>query len=403
MAWILGIIASSVQKAYTIFSDTFNRTSSGSLGTSSSGGAWDTVRGTWTANGASANTNDAANTYPLSSITMSSADVTASISTGEGATLIASSGTVGSIASGNGTTGAIGFHWATVTVSSTTGVNVGDWIFATAGTGTLYGGTPDFVEVTSIVANTSISYRIKGGTVPTAGTVSNIYTRGKDGGSGLSLWVTDSGNWFGVLYGRSIDTSCNCSQCGLGTYSCNGWSPTSSCNSWTQGCASYTCTYSNYSSSTQFQSTTGNWFPVFAWAPACSTYQGQSCSSFCSGGYAFAGYICSSSVQNTGPCNCQTCYPPYISVIKSVSSVVSEVTRWTLASMAAAFKVITNSTSKIITIRPYKEQSMTTQIGADLTSDLSAIATTTKKFGIVLAPSDQIQGKNLDDFNITKN
>jgi hypothetical protein len=46
---------------------------------------------------------------------------------------------------------------------------------------------------------------------------------------------------------------------------------------------------------------------------------------------------------------------------------------------------------------------MTNKIGTDITSNISAIATPTKKFGIVLSASDQIQGKNLDDFNIDTN
>jgi hypothetical protein len=46
---------------------------------------------------------------------------------------------------------------------------------------------------------------------------------------------------------------------------------------------------------------------------------------------------------------------------------------------------------------------MTNQIGSDLTSNLSAIATPDKKFGIVLTPSDQLQGKNIDDFKIDIN
>ena len=70
--------------------------------------------------------------------------------------------------------------------------------------------------------------------------------------------------------------------------------------------------------------------------------------------------------------------------------------------MAGAFKVITNSVSKVITIRPYKETSMTTQIGTDLTYTATS-ATMANKFGIVLSPSDQIQGTQLDDFNITSN
>lgn len=415
MAWILGIIASSVQKAYNSFSDNFNRTTSGLLGTSSSNGLWTALRGIWFANGVSAKSDDTANTYPISNINMTSENSTASMSTGQN-TLIVASGTVGSIASGNGTTGVTGFHWATVTVTSTAGVNVGDWIYATNGTGSLYGGTPDFVEVTAVVANTSISYRIKGGTVPTAGTVTNIYTRGQDGGAGISLWITDSGNWFGVTYGRAVDTSCNCSQCLNGTYTCSTYGNSSYCAGYTSFCnswASYTAWVINSDPVYGWRGyySYGSGFSLYAYGLdgfVQNNYQGGTysfCSSStgsCTGG-SYSTVVCTGSTQNSSPCNCQTCYPPYISVIKSVSNAVTEVTRFTLASMASAFKVVANGTTKILTIRPYRDTAMTTQIGADLTSDLSAIATPTKKFGIVLSPSDQIQGKNLDDFKIDIN
>jgi hypothetical protein len=513
MPLIIGILAAAVQKAFATFSDNFGRTTSGSLGTSSSGGLWEAIRGVWFADGSAAKSTDTVSTYPISAIKMSSTSTTASVSTGAPGTLIASSGTVGTIASGDGTTGVSGFFWATVTVTSTTGVNVGDWIYATNGTGSLYGGTPDYVEVTSIVTNTSITYRTKGGTVPTAGTVTNIYTRGNDGGSGIALWVTDSGNWWGVTYGRSIDTACNCSVCSAnncngytnyassycagytnyassycsgytnyassycggystgtsyscsggysaggttyycntgnyGTgYSCNGsysssstwgsyssngtysctlyvggvcvvWStgyvngstttyscsggfytyPTWSCTAWTSGTA-YSC--GGFTSSTTWSCSGGNYT---AYSPACSGGSYTAYSPACSGGsYTAYSPACSGGYTTTySVCNCQTCYPPYIRVIQSTSNVVSEITRWTLTSMAGAFKVIVNAATKVITIRPYKETSMTTQIGSDLTYTATS-ATIDNKFGIVLSPSDQIQGNQLDDFTITSN
>ena len=431
---ILGIIASSVQKAYRFFSDNFNRTTSGLLGTSSSLGLWKNLRGTWFANGSSATSNDAASTYPMAIVDMTSEDVIASISTGEGLTLVSSSGTVGSISSGNGTTGVVGFHSATITgMSSTTGISVGDWISATNGSGSLYGGTPDFVEVTSVPSSSSITYRIKGGTVPTAGTVTNISTRGKDGGSGISVWVTDSGNWFGITYGRSIDTSCNCNMCLNGTYSCvayssnstcNGWTAgacnawSSSCNGWTSSCVAWnvSTTYSGYNQPNYGIAVTG-YYRVFSYTRVYGSSSSWTCgssSATCTGGTSTVcvgnsvsctggtttTWTCTSSAQNSSPCNCQTCYPPYISVIKSVSNSVSEVSRFTLSSMAAAIKVAANATSKVLTISPYRDRAMTDKIGTDITSNISSIATPTKKFGIVLAASDQVQGKNLDDFNI---
>lgn len=405
---ILGIIAASIQKAFASFSDTFNRTTSGSLGTSSSGGLWETLRGTWFANGSSAESVDAANTYPISLIKSSSDDTNISIVPGSGGQIISTTGTVGSIASGNGTTGVTGFHWATITgMSSTTGFSVGDYIYATNGTGALYGGTPDFVEVTAILSSTSITYRIKGGTAPTAGTVTSVSTRGKDGGAGAAIWITDSGNWFGVSYGRGIDTSCNCSQCLNGTYSCTGYGADRSQNysvSSYDSCVTYRndLFYDGYA----FKNFSGFIYGYTRppqYQAVCSKYS-RTNSYTALGTYFLTGsYSCSTSVQNSSTCNCQTCYPPYISVIRSASNVVTEVAKFTLASMAAAFKVISNPTSKVLTIRPYKNKDMSVQIGSDLTSNISANAVPTNKFGIVLTPSDQLQGKNVDDFNLGQN
>jgi len=82
-------------------------------------------------------------------------------------TIISTTGTVGSI-SGAG-------PWtATITgMSTTAGLAVGDVITATAGTGTLGGGT-GVRTVATIPGNTSITFTSTGGTTPTAGTVTNV-------------------------------------------------------------------------------------------------------------------------------------------------------------------------------------------------------------------------------------
>jgi hypothetical protein len=60
---------------------------------------------------------------------------------------------------------------------TTSALRIGDKITATAGTGTLFGGTPTSVEVTSINESTrAIGYLVTGGTTPTAGTVTNART-----------------------------------------------------------------------------------------------------------------------------------------------------------------------------------------------------------------------------------
>lgn len=454
----------SASGAFAAFADNFNRTTSGSLGTSSSGGLWNALKGIWFADGTAAKSTDAATTYPVANVEMTKPDITASVSTGAGAGItISSTGTVQSVAAG----GTAGFYTAQIiNLTTTTGFAVGQWISATNGTGALYGGVPDYVEITSIDSSTSLSYRIKGGTTPVAGTVTNVTTRNADGGSGIALWITDSGNWWGVSYGRSIDTACNCSQCltsycsgGYANYAssyCGGYSTyyTSACASYSSStsyscsstsfgfanqCSAYSTTYSSavlmtygapyycavYSSGfcVAYVAASYNNGTFYSSSSSCSTYNNVP-TYYCGGYTSSLNYTCASSSYYAGPacssaytvyapactgttyaysiCNCQTCYPPYIRVFQSASSVVSEITRWTLASMAGAFKVITNSATKIITIRPYKETSMTTQIGSDLTYNATT-ATMANKFGIVLSPSDQIQGTQLDDFNITSN
>lgn len=513
-------VVTSRLKAFLAFFDNFTNVTVGSLGKSTSNGLWGSIKGVWFSDGVSAKTLDQPATYPISAVQMSSGSTTSSVSTGSGGNVVSLSGTVGSIlvggtSSGLYTYGKPGFFEATITgMTSTVGLAVGNWIYATNGSGSLYGGSPDYVEITSIESASSVKYRVKGGTTPTAGSVTNISTRGNDGGTGLALWVTDSGNWWGVSYGRSIDTSCNCSTCnsssciaytnyasqycggysnygssycggyGLTTssycggwtnysgsycgqwnnfqtnycsayqsqiyYSCSGYGTTTSftCNQYrtTNRCGFYAggqCVYwvagtqecVNWSSSLAYQCTSGFGFNYInacsnatygytsvcvggtytAWSPSCSggiytayvpfcnggTYTAYSPS--CSGGtYTTYSPACSNTTYSYSSCNCQTCYPGYIRVFQSASNAVTEMARWTLSSMAAAFKVITNKTTKTITVKPYKDKGMSSQIGTDLTYTASN-ATIETKFGIVLSPSDYIQGNQADDFKIASN
>lgn len=82
---------------------------------------------------------------------------------------VSSVGTVGTI------TGAGPWDAKITGMYTTSGFTVGSVITATAGTGTLAGGAGVAV-VTSIDSATSLSYRSTGGTTPTAGTITNIYT-----------------------------------------------------------------------------------------------------------------------------------------------------------------------------------------------------------------------------------
>ena len=338
---IIGFIAAAIQKAFAAFSDTFNRTTSGSLGTSSSGGLWRAIRGTIYANGSAATTTDAVSSYPIAAVKMSTGSVTANIS-------------------------------------------------------------------------------------------------GTANGTGHALWVTDSGNWWAVVTGQDPGVSCNCQTCSQ----CNAWNtPTCTASTCTGG-YNTVCTAYNTSNCASFNSANCN-----SWNGSnCRGYNGGNCKSWCGstccGGYYYGtciGYntstcnswntaTCASwngsncSTYGTGncnawfctsytasctstsyySCNCSTCYPPIVRVLQSVSNTVSEVTKWTLASVANSLRVITNSSAKTITTKAFSDAAQVTQIGSDLvyTANNAAIVT---DFGIIVAPSSYAQGTTIDGYDATAN
>jgi hypothetical protein len=81
---ILGIISASILKGFVVFSDNFNRSTTGSLGTSSSGGLWNAVRGVWSANGTQATSSGAASDYPLATVPMLSPNNVLKVATSNG-------------------------------------------------------------------------------------------------------------------------------------------------------------------------------------------------------------------------------------------------------------------------------------------------------------------------------
>jgi hypothetical protein len=104
---------------------------------------------------------------PIKSVSKASpAVVTVPVTT----TIVSTTGTIGTV-TGSGTDSA---PWlATITLmSSVAGLVVGNVITATASTGTFAAGGS--VSVNSIVGNQSIQIRKVGGTIPTAGTITNI-------------------------------------------------------------------------------------------------------------------------------------------------------------------------------------------------------------------------------------
>lgn len=77
---ILGVIASAIRK---LVFDTFTRTTSGGLGSTTSGAPWTAIRGTWFANGSAAQSDGAASDYPIATVDLGN-DVNASASVSPG-------------------------------------------------------------------------------------------------------------------------------------------------------------------------------------------------------------------------------------------------------------------------------------------------------------------------------
>jgi len=109
------------------------------------------------------------NLFPNGIVSVSKAS-TAVMSVPVVARVASTTGTIGTV-TGSGTTSA---PWtATITLmSSTVGLQSGDVITATAGTGTFAAGGE--VSVKAVTGNQSITINKIGGTIPTAGTVTNI-------------------------------------------------------------------------------------------------------------------------------------------------------------------------------------------------------------------------------------
>lgn len=64
--------------------DLFSRTTTGTLGSADTGQVWNTLRGTWFANGSQAQSNDAGSTYALASVSFGSPNASTSVSTTPG-------------------------------------------------------------------------------------------------------------------------------------------------------------------------------------------------------------------------------------------------------------------------------------------------------------------------------
>lgn len=261
-------------------------------------------------------------------------------------------------------------------------------------------------------------------------------------GASAALWVTGSGDWWAVGIDQAA-VNCNCSA----NYSCYGYN-TSNCNSLSclyyasnadSGCA-FNCSAKNaatcggyaimgynasnckgYNAYNAKTKTGGNCTGYNASNAYYSPQGWANCTGFTSGNCIYYNYFCNSygysycvyeyciGNYNGSYCNywapdggqsCQTCYPQYIRIIKSVGSTISEIASWTVSSIANSFRVKT--TGSQITIQAFSDSSLVSQIDSDIVYTPTGVSLTSE-FGLTIKPSSYNQGYSVGSITIDKN
>ena len=279
-------------------------------------------------------------------------------------------------------------------------------------------------SVASSLASTTTaasSYPLATVTMSTPNVTAKVKSPGN--GSGLSLWVTDAGDWWSVV--SQQDTSTNCSGYSCSSYYtiCNGncaayYSPYTcsyACNfcvtvtDYSYYCCGY---YYNYNSNACKNN--GACGP-FCYAYNCSQVSGyhlsctpDTCYTTCYN-YVAAVYCCASS-SGCGGYSCSsysTTYPRTIKLLRYASSTLSEITSASVSSAVALIKVIISGATKgtsnngTITIKAYSDNEIT-QMGSDLVYNATGVKITTL-YGIIATPGNYSESKTIDEISISRN
>lgn len=242
----------------------------------------------------------------------------------------------------------------------------------------------------------------------------NIELSGISQGGSAALWVSDSGNWWAVGVDQESNTTCQtCYTCNAyqaaclnyyynGSY-CNQWNSAyggfpslqsySFCNS--SNCASRNAKYGYCNAYNSTNCATNYYYYTFPFVPAGTN---------CTGGYNTSNLSCNyynyCSNSSSYSCNCVTTYPAYVRIIKSVSSVISEVASWAISSAANSLRVKTSGSQ--VTIQAYSDTGLANQIGSDIVYSPSGVIIETE-FGVSIKPSSYNQGYSIDSVSISKN
>ena len=282
------------------------------------------------------------------------------------------------------------------------------------------------ISANKAVANSS-DYSLAA--VGTASSNVQIGLKGISQGAGASLWVTDSGNWWSVSISQQAE-NCNCTNyyntftynvpysysyrvdvagnyyetclggntnyCSNGFnfntynpitiayYCCYGWNANRNC------AGNYPCSYSGGNGQYTYASYPTNYPCGFT----CTYWQSGN------NGYSYWVTVNGSNTETgyAGPYqSCQTCYPQYLNIFKSVNNVITSVLSQTVSGIVQSLGISTSGNQ--ITVKTYSDTNMVTQIGSDVVYTATG-ATMPAKFGISVNPSSYNQGYSIDEVTI---
>lgn len=224
----------------------------------------------------------------------------------------------------------------------------------------------------------------------------NVTSKISDGsgnsGSGISLWIKDALNWWGIA-SKQTDSyytysySCNCSTsyyscapCSTSYYSC---APCTTNGPYGVQCSTNGPFYGGSTGYFYYTYTCSFYYYTYT-CSTCSTYTCSTCSSYSCG-------TCSA----TGTTNNY-----YLKLYNSVAGTVSEIASVTLSAVAKSIQVVTNGLG--ITGKAYSDTNFSSQTGSDLTHTATG-ATPTNMHGIIVTPSTQNQSYTVNNFESTSN